>query len=44
MLRAPRWPQGRFPNSYTVVTGIHSPDRVSALTVCPGVTAMTGHP
>ncbi|HUZ56011.1 MAG TPA: helix-turn-helix domain-containing protein [Streptosporangiaceae bacterium] len=31
-------------NSYTVVTGIHSPDRMSPLTVRPGVTLVTAHP
>jgi DNA-binding IscR family transcriptional regulator len=34
-------------NSYTVVTSdrvMRSPDRMSPLTRCPGVTAVTGHP
>ena len=31
-------------NSYTVVTDIHSPDGLSGVTFCPGVTVVTGHP
>jgi hypothetical protein len=31
-------------NSYTVVTAFTAPDRMSPLTLCPGVTTLTGHP
>jgi len=36
--------RGGSTNSYTVVTGIHSPGQNVTLTTCPGVTPVTGQP